>query len=105
MYFEKPVIATAYSGNMDFMTVDSALLVDYELVAVKPGEYPHHEGQVWAEPSVEHAARHMIALVDDPEMGRNLGRKVSRATRKKLNPGLLGMCMLERLKERGVFDR
>lgn len=103
MYFEKPVIATAYSGNMDFMTEDTALLVDYELVAVKPGEYPHHEGQVWAEPSVEHAARHMIALVDNPEMGRNIGRKASRAIRNKLNPMRLGMRMVERLMERGAI--
>ena len=33
MYVGKPVIATGYSGNLDFMTAENGLLVDYELRA------------------------------------------------------------------------
>lgn len=75
MYLGLPVIATGYSGCMDFMTPDNALLVDHALVAVEEGEYPFWEGQVWADPDVDGAVRHMLQLVDDPALGRSLGRR------------------------------
>lgn len=34
MFYGKPVIATGWSGNMDFMTKDTACLVDYKLIPV-----------------------------------------------------------------------
>ena len=74
MAFGKPVIATAYSGNMDFCNEGTALLVPYDLVDVKPVEYPHWEDQHWADPDVECAAAHMLKLLDVPESGRALGR-------------------------------
>jgi glycosyltransferase involved in cell wall biosynthesis len=63
----KPVIATAYSGNLEFMTPDNSCLVDYSLVPVRPGDYIDHEpGWQWAEADVEHAASYMRRLVGDP---------------------------------------
>jgi hypothetical protein len=41
LYWGKPAIVTAYSGVCDFCTESTAKLVDYELIAVKPGEYPY----------------------------------------------------------------
>lgn len=75
MALGKPVIATAYSGNMDFMTADTSLPVDYHLIPVLEGEYPYHEGQHWAEPDVDQAAGYMVRLLDDPAWGRLLGKK------------------------------
>ncbi|MBI6918984.1 glycosyltransferase family 4 protein [Pseudomonas monteilii] len=75
MALGKPVIATAYSGNMDFMAAHCSLPVDYRLVAVKEGEYPHYEAQHWADPYCEQAVAYMVQLVDDPSMGRALGQK------------------------------
>ncbi|AXH57824.1 glycosyl transferase family 1 [Pseudomonas amygdali pv. tabaci str. ATCC 11528] len=75
MALGKPAIATAYSGNMDFMTEDTSLAVNYHLVPVLEGEYPHHENQRWAEPDYEQAAKYMIDLVDDPAMGRTIGNR------------------------------
>ena len=37
MGLEKPVIATGYSGNLHFMTVDNSYLVDYVTQAVPDG--------------------------------------------------------------------
>lgn len=73
MYLGKCVVATGYSGNMDFMSESTACIVDYDLVEVKPGQYPHAQGQVWAEPRVDHAARYMRLLADDPEHAANIG--------------------------------
>lgn len=75
MVLGKPVIATAYSGNMDFMTADTSLPVGYRLIPVQEGEYPHFEDQQWADPDGEQAVAYMLQLVDDPAMGRALGRK------------------------------
>jgi len=82
MYLGRPVVATAYSGNLDFSNDDTALLVRHELVPVGEGEYPYPKGQVWADPDPAHAAEHMASLVDDPAFGRALGRRASVAIRK-----------------------
>ncbi len=97
MYFGKPVIATAYSGNLDFMTPETAWLVDYRLVPVKPGEYPFGEGQHWAEPALEQAVEHMVRLVDDPAEGRRVGARASAWIRRKWSPLALGLSYRDRL--------
>jgi glycosyltransferase involved in cell wall biosynthesis len=99
MYFGKPVIATGYSGNMDYMTPETARLVDYRLIPVQPGQYPHAEGQVWADPDVDQAAAHMIALLDDPGAGRALGALASAHVRTKVSHRACGLRYQRRLDE------
>lgn len=77
MYLGKPVICTGYSGNMDFTSADAALLVDYKLVPVGEGEYPHWHEQVWADPDVEQATAHMAKLLDEPTFARDVGRRAA----------------------------
>ena len=55
MWLGKPVIATGYSGNLDFMTAENSLLVDYRLVRIGPGAGPYPADARWADPDVEHA--------------------------------------------------
>lgn len=62
MLYGKPVIATAYSGNADFMHPGWSFPVSYEDVPVNAGEYPFVEAgdaARWADPSVADAARQM----------------------------------------------
>jgi hypothetical protein len=73
----KPVIATGWSGNTDFMDVSNAFPVGYRLVALEENVGPYHAGEVWAEPSVEHAAELMRFVVDHPER-QGAGRRRSR---------------------------
>lgn len=51
----KPVIVTAWSGNMDFCTRENATLIDYDLVACEDryGRYCFPDA-VWAEPKTSH---------------------------------------------------
>lgn len=51
-----PVIASRYSGNVDFMTDANSWLVDGTLIPVMPGDYAFHQDQVWLEPSIPAAA-------------------------------------------------
>ena len=64
------VIATAGSGNDDFMTTDNARLVTASPVPVRDadGPYGHLEGQAgqtWGEPSIWEAARALRQLIED----------------------------------------
>ncbi|HWR98520.1 MAG TPA: glycosyltransferase [Candidatus Methanoperedens sp.] len=56
MWLGVPVVATGYSGNMDFMREDNSHLVRYREVVLRCNEGPFQPGTVWAEPDVEHAA-------------------------------------------------
>ena len=71
----RPASATGWAGNLDFMTPATGLLVDYTLVPVAAGAYPHGEGQVWADASAEHASRLMEQLLDDPDEARAIGAR------------------------------
>ena len=59
MLMGKPVIATGYSGNLDFMTPDNSLLVSYERVPVAQNFTFYRKGSVWAAPDLSDAARQM----------------------------------------------
>jgi len=100
MRLGKPVIATAWSGNMEFMTPDNSCLVDYQLVPVGEGEYLHHVGQRWAEPSVNHAAELMRRLVDDPEFAAGVGAQAARDVRDRLSPHAAAQEIIRRIESR-----
>jgi glycosyltransferase involved in cell wall biosynthesis/SAM-dependent methyltransferase len=91
MLFGKPVVATGYSGNLDFMNETNSCLVDYRLVPVAEDSYPHAQGQCWAEPDIDHAAFHMVALLSDKERGRKLGHIASRHIRTYYSPRAVGL--------------
>jgi hypothetical protein len=56
MSLGKPVIATGYSGNMDFMNQDNSILVPFELVAVGNDAFPCPKDSRWAQPDIQFAA-------------------------------------------------
>lgn len=66
MLIEKPVMATDWSGNMDFMTQSNSYLVPSQLVRLKSDSGPYKRGEVWAEPSVERAAHLMRRMMEAP---------------------------------------
>ncbi len=69
MYFGKPVIATNWSGNTDFMNKNNSCMVDYRMVKVadEDGPYRLSGNQFWAEADVEQAASFMSKLKSDKE--------------------------------------
>ncbi len=99
MYLGKPVIGTAYSGNLEFMTPENSCLVGYRLVDVRDGEYPYAYGQVWAEPDLDHAARLMRRLADDPAFAAALGRRAAADIRATLSPDRIGARIARAIQE------
>ena len=53
----KPVIATGYSGNMDFMTAANSLIVRHRLIELDRDHGPYRRGMEWADPDLAHAVR------------------------------------------------
>ncbi len=61
-----PVVATGWSGNLEFMTRTDSHLVPYELVAVRDASGIYADS-VWAEPDVQAAARSLRNLANHPD--------------------------------------
>jgi hypothetical protein len=84
MLLGRPVIATAWSGNMDFMNATSAALVDYRLIPARdPRGVFEADGAEWADPILGDAVAQLRRLADDATERRALGergRAMARAT-------------------------
>jgi glycosyltransferase involved in cell wall biosynthesis len=99
MYLGKPVIATGYSGNLDFMNRENSLLVDYRRIPLRKDDYPYWEGQCWAEPDIGHAARLMQQVFDDREFARRIGAMASSSIRRTNSKAVCGAAVVQRLRE------
>ena len=97
MAIGKPVIATAYSANLDFMKDGNSLLVDHTLIPVKPGEYPDTQAQLWADADVECAARHMRSIFDDAALRMRLGSTAKEYMEQHYSPRAVGVLLREHL--------
>ena len=75
----KPVIATNWSGNTDFMNENNSMPVDYRLVPVGDGDYPGAANGFWAEPDIGAAARAMRLMAEDAVLAGGVGAR-GRAT-------------------------
>ena len=99
MAFGKPVVATGYSGNMDFMTDRNSFLVRHVLTTLNRnyGSYPR--GAEWADADVEHAAHFMRSLVDNPAAARNIGLRAAADVRAQFDPHRAAEQMKARLRQ------
>jgi glycosyltransferase involved in cell wall biosynthesis len=75
MSLAKPVIATGYSGNLEFMTDENSHLVPYRLTPVPSDWWAYAPGAEWAEPDVDAAARLMRRVWEHPDEARALGAR------------------------------
>jgi glycosyltransferase involved in cell wall biosynthesis len=67
MIFKKPVIATGYSGNLEFMTQDNSLLVDYAEEYIHPqDQFLQFNGSMkWAYPDRADLEQKLLLLYQD----------------------------------------
>lgn len=97
MALGKPVVATDYSANVEFMTDEVSRLVKYRLVTLARDFGPYLRGFRWAEPDVEHAAAVMRELADDPTRAADLGERGQRHVLEVLSPERTARLMKARL--------
>ncbi|WP_256330199.1 glycosyltransferase family 4 protein [Variovorax sp. YR216] len=99
MLMGKPVIATNFSGNVDFMDEDNSLLVPYELVKLGKPIPPYGADLEWADPSVDEAARLMRRLYENQEWARELGARAKASAEANLSLPAAGARIASRLEE------
>ncbi len=97
MFLGKPVIATGWSANMDFMTPENSMPVQFTLqpLAADVGAYP--AGPLWAEADIDHAASCLRRLLDDRQLRRQLGRQAAYDIGRQLSPASVGRQIAARL--------
>lgn len=94
MLLGRPVIATGWSGNMDFMDADCASLVGYRLVPARdPRGVFEAPDAVWAEPDGREAVAALRRLADDAEGRFALGRRGRDAAAGRLGIGPLAAAL------------
>lgn len=83
MLLGKPVVATGWSGNMNFMDKASAALVGFHLVPAQDSRGVYG-GSDWAEPDQADAIAHLRRLADDPGERDALGLRARAAANERL---------------------
>lgn len=105
MLMGKPVIATNYSGNVDFMDETNSLLVPYKLVKLGRPIPPYAAESEWAEPSIEHAAKLMRRVYEDQVWSRAIGERAKISANTRLSLKQAGIRIAQRLDEIKVESR
>ena len=90
MALGKPVVATGWSGNMDFMSEATACPVRYRLVPLAESYGPYAAGQTWAEPDLAHAAGLMTRLATDRAWAADLGARAAAHMGEHFAPAVIG---------------
>lgn len=102
MLLGRPVIATGYSGSADFITAETGFPVEHRLVPVRRGQYPGAEGQLWAEPSIEHAATLMRRVYEDAALASAVSAAGRRHAEATFAPAAAGRRYRDRLEALGI---
>jgi glycosyltransferase involved in cell wall biosynthesis len=104
MYLGKPVVATGWSGNMDFMDSGNSCPVAYELVTLAETHEPYQAGEQWAEPDLDHAAHLLRRLVEDDAYRLQLAQRAQTTMRTRFSPQAAGLRYHRRLAFLGLMD-
>lgn len=98
MCLGKPVIATGWSGNMDFMDVSNSFPVRYHLAPLETADPPYEAGSLWAVPDLDHAAQMMREVFDDRVHAARVGALAREHMQEFYNRDEIGRRISERLK-------
>ncbi|MEG4807419.1 glycosyltransferase [Microcoleus sp. F8-D3] len=97
MFYGKPVIATGYSSNTEFMNVGNSYLVKYKLIPIEKDCGPYKKGNMWAEPDKEHAADLMRHVFNNYREAQQVGRIAAEEIKTLLTPQVVGRKIKNRL--------
>lgn len=68
MFLNKPVIATGYSGNTEFMDFQNSFLVNYKKVQANENLINYDKNTIWSEPDVSHASKLMKYVFENQDV-------------------------------------
>jgi len=100
MAWGRPVVATGYSGNLDFMTAGNSFLVPFDPGRVPTGlERIYPAGATWAEPRHDDAVRLLRHVWEHPDEAAERGRVAQQDIRRTHGPAVVGSAIRRRLTE------
>jgi glycosyltransferase involved in cell wall biosynthesis len=97
MVLGKPAIATAYSGNLEFMTPEISYLCPFQRVQVGPENEPYPATAHWSEPDLDAAARLLRHVYTNQEEARQRGRQAAENLRRQHSAEIAGPVIRDRL--------
>lgn len=97
MYLGKPVISTAYSGNMDFTNSSNSFLVGYQLRPVGAGCEPYDSDQLWAHPDIASACEQLRLVYECRDLREMRAAAGQEHVRRFLSPEAVGEQIRRRL--------
>lgn len=104
MYLHKPIIATNWSANVDFINEENSCPVKYKLITLAEDYTPYTKGSIWAEADIEHAVEYMRKLYFDDEYRTKIAQKAGDDIRRLFSPKQSGNYILSRLKNLGLIE-
>ncbi len=93
----KPVIATNWSGNTDYMTPENSMGVGYDLERIGQDCGPYSGEQFWAEPKIEEAADLMRRVANDSSLSQRMGKAGRQTIETHYSPVVLAKVMKQRI--------
>lgn len=97
MALGKPVIASNYSGNLDFMNTSNSILITTKVIETKRSFGPYPVGTRWGDPDISEAAQAMKTMLNS-ELRNDLGKVAAASIRKTLSKSRIQSITLELLK-------
>lgn len=93
MLLGKPVIATGYGGNLDYMAPDRGILLDYELVTIGKAAAPYPAHGVWADPDHAQLVEKLRWVAEHPEEARAMGERARKYIEEHHSPEATGRAL------------
>jgi glycosyltransferase involved in cell wall biosynthesis len=95
MFYGIPVIASGYSGNLEYMGPENSFLVPCHEQVVEVPDGPFQRGSVWADPDLEGTTESMRRIFND----RALAKQVGDRGRETVMSKLTAEAVAERLRD------
>ncbi len=97
MALGKPVIATGYSGNLDFMNVNNSFLVKYKMIKHEYDLSVLPKNNYWSDPDTDHAAELMNFIYENQSFAKEIGQKAKEDIQNYFSLEAIGNKMKKRL--------
>ena len=92
-----PVIATNYSGPVDYLNPENHCLVQYTLGSVRQPYHYYHPQMRWAEPDLNHASELMRWVSDNRDVAKDRAAKIAKEIQRVYSLDTVGSKARDRL--------
>ncbi|CAI8710582.1 glycosyltransferase [Chryseobacterium sp. IT-36CA2] len=97
MALGKPVIATGYSGNLDYMNISNSFLVKYKIIKQEDDLGVLPKDNFWSEPDTDHAAEMMKFVFENQGYAIEIGKRAKQDIENYFSLAAIGAKMKKRL--------